>query len=74
MDDQNHDWVNGQLATLGIAIGTLIAENPTRNVLLASIAEQLDQLALTSKSKGFRQGIASARRMYIPPPLVSHGG
>jgi hypothetical protein len=66
-------WISGQLSALGVAIGVLIAEQPNRNVLLAEIAAQLDQLVAETKSPGFRAGIASARRMYIPPPVPSDG-
>jgi len=71
--EKSPDWIAGQIAVLGVAIGVLIADQPTRNVLLASITEQLDQLAGSTKSRGIRAGIASARRLYIPPPLVSGG-
>jgi len=66
-------WVSGQLSALGVMVGVMLAKHPNRNVLLAEIGEQLDQLSDTTKSLGIRAGIASARRMYLPPSVPSGG-
>ena len=62
-------WITGQLAALGIAVNVLLAEDGQRDALVASIAAQLDQVALAAVLPGFRRGLNSGRRVFVPPPM-----